>query len=120
MERARDMALEYGAPLVAVFACFGYVACVLYAAFFQWPFEFGGYLWRCFLGGLRREAHPMALKYFLIAALSVVLFVLAWMVTATVMLYTGHPKTADVMNDLLAVAIIWWVARTEGKNEERD
>ena len=53
MERAKDMALEYGAPLVAVFACFGYVACVLYAAFVQWPVEFGGYLLRSLLGGKR-------------------------------------------------------------------
>lgn len=120
MERARELTLDYGAPLVALFACAGYLACVLYAAFFQWPFEFGGYLWRCFLNGLRREAHLMALKYFLIAALSVVLFVLAWAVTAAVMLYTGHPKVADVMNYLLTIAIIWWAARTEGKNEERD
>lgn len=112
------MALEYGAPLVAVFACFGYVACVMYAAFFQWPFEFGGYLWRCFLNGLRREAHPMALKYFLIAALSVLLFVLAWAVTAAVMLYTGYPKTADVMNDLLAIGLLWWLARIEAKRED--
>jgi len=120
MERARDMALEYGAPLVALFACFGYVACVLYAAFVQWPVEFGGYLWRCLLNGLRREAHPMALKYFLLAALSVLVFVLAWAATAVVLLYSGYPRTADGMNWALAIAVIWWFGRVEGKHEERD
>ena len=118
MERARNMALEYGAPLLALFACCGYLACVLYAAFIQWPVEFGGYLWRCLLSGLEREAQPMALKYFLWAAISVILFVVGWAVTATCLLYSGYPRAADAMNDLLTIAVIWWLARVEAKRED--
>lgn len=100
-------------PIVAVVACFGYLSFVLYAALFQWPVESARWLWGCFARGFRKEAHPMALKGFLIAALCVILFALAWMVLAVWCLYNGWPRVADAMNDLAAVAVIAWVARVE-------
>jgi hypothetical protein len=55
----------------------------------------------------------MALKWFLIAALSVVVFVIAWVAVAVWCLYYGHPILADAMNDIAAVALIVWLARVE-------
>lgn len=100
-----DQVLGY---VVGVLAGLAYLAGALYGA----VVEGTPYLCQLLTDGLKREAHPMPLKGFLFASITVLMIVMSWIVMGTIMCFHGHPFIAEAMNDSLTVVAIWFFGRT--------
>lgn len=99
----------FGFGLAAI-ACMAYVTGAIYGA----AVEGIPHLWKHILRpGLEREAHPMPLKYFMLAGIALMVMALVWVIVA-VMMIDSHPTVAEMMNWVMAGAIALWVWKVEG------